>query len=208
MNHSYCSALSGLLFTGLSLLGVTNANAAGIGFDVRQVCKSVHAIRDDQLGAGIISTHCVVDIRPDNIKETMKERILSGERGAFLPPVLRGNAAALLVLPPILTNDGPPSDSLAQELQAQFAQPFQSLNEAMMAFTGQQDVQLDLGFPPPWTNLPMLAGDRVPVLQSSLSIQRLNAVQQAVIPLPPAAGLLFAGLLMLAGIRIRRQTGG
>ena len=205
MRYSFCNCLLGLL--SISLFYAASAGAASIGFDVRQVCKGVHAIRDDQFGAGIIAAHCFVDIRHDNIREIIRERILAGEAGAALLPVFRGSASSLLVLRPVLPMDGPVpgDDAFTLEVQQQLAQPFQSLSDAMGSFTGQPGVTLDLGVAPPWLSLPALSAERDLVLHASFQVQTLNA-SPTVVPLPPAAALLTAGLLMLGGSRMWRRS--
>lgn len=210
MKRLCCTTSTAWLLSSLLLFYVTNAAAASIGFDVKQVCKSVHNIRDDRFGAGIIGATCVVDIRLGNLKEVMKERILAGDHNAALLPVLRGSASSLLVLPPNLPwlsngSGQPGDDSFMRDVQQQLAEPFQSLTDAMVAFTGNQGISLDLDSPLPWTGLPALSEDRNLVFHSSLNIQSLNAIPQAVVPLPPAAGLLLAGLLVLSGLRVFRS---
>jgi hypothetical protein len=205
MRYTICNCLLGVL--SVSLFYAANAGAASIGFDVRQVCKGVHAIRDDQFGAGIVAAYCFVDIRHDNIRETIRERILAGEAGPALLPVFRGSASSLLVLRPALPMDGPVpgDDAFTLELQQQLAQPFQSLSDAIASFTGPPGVALDLGATPPWLSLPALSEERSLVFHTTFQAQTLNA-SPVVVPLPPAAGLLAAGLLMLGGSRMLRRS--
>ena len=206
MKRIYCTAISAAFYHTLFFVFPVNTSAANVGYDIKQVCKSVHAIPDDQFGAGIIATTCVVDIRLDNMKEVMKERILSGEQNATLLPALHGSASSLLVLAPNLpwsSNGGGQAadDSFTRNLQQQLAQPFLLLKDAMVAFTGNQGASLDLGYPPPWSGLPELTEDRELMFHSSINVQSMNGIQQAVVPLPPAAGLLLAGVAMLSGVR-------
>lgn len=206
MKRIYCTAISAAFYHALFFVFPVNASAASVGYDVKQVCKGVHAIRDDRFGAGVIATTCVVDIRLDNMKEVLKERILSGEHNAALLPMLHGSASSLLVLTPNLpwsSNGGGQAedDSFTRDLQQQLAQPFQSLTDAMVVFTGNQGMSLDLGYPLPWSGLPELTEDRDLVFHSSINVQSMNGIPPAVVPLPPAAGLLLAGVAMLSGVR-------
>lgn len=184
-----------LAASGLLLTASFNAAAASTGFNVHSVCKSVEAVRDRGSVAAIISTHCLVDIRLDNIKDIMKERIMAGDTSPFLPPVFRGAASSLFVLPPV------PGGGIGAgtDLQQEFSAPFTALNLGMRAFTGGQDIVLELGMPPPWEAIPAFPDNRDYLLLTSLWMESLNAVPQAVVPLPPAVGLMTGGLLMLAG---------
>jgi len=195
MKRIYCTAISATFYNALFFVFPMNTSAANIGYDVKQVCKSAHAIRDDRFGAGVIATTCVVDIRLDNIKEVLKERILSGEHDAALLPMLHGSTSSLLVLTPNLpwsSNGGGQAedDSFTRDLQQQLAQPFLSLTDVMVAFTGNQGMSLDLGHPLPWSGLANLTEDRDLVFHSSINDQSTNGngIPQAVVPLPPAAG--------------------
>lgn len=180
---------------GLWLIVSLQATAASTGFNVHSICKSAGAIRDRGAVAAIISTHCLVDIRLDNIKDIMKERIVTGDTGPFLPPVFRGTASSLFVLPPV-----PGGEIVAgTDLQQEFSAPFTALNLGMRAFTGRQDIVLEPGVPPPWESIPAFPDNRDYLLLTSLSMESLNPVPQAVVPLPPAVGLMTGGLLMLAG---------
>lgn len=206
MKRIYCTAISAAFYHALLFVFPATASAASVGYDVKQVCKSVHAIREDRFGTGVIATTCVVDVRLENMKEVLKERILSGEYNAALLPMLHGSASSLLVLFPNLpwsSNGGAQAvdDSFTRDLQQQLAQPFLSLTDAMVAFTGNQDMSLDLSHPLPWSGLPELTEDRDLLFHSSINVQSMNAIPQAVVPLPPAAGLLLAGVAMLSGVR-------
>lgn len=206
MKHICCTAISAALYHSLLFVFPANTSAANVGYDVKQVCKSVNAIRDDRFGAGIIATTCVVDVRLDNMKDVLKQRILSGEHNAALLPMLHGSASSLLVLTPNLpwsSNGGGQAvdDSFTRDLLQQLAQPFLSLTDAMVAFTGNQGTSLDLGDPLPWSELPGLTEDRDLMFHSSISVQSMNGIPQAMVPLPPAAGLLLAGVAMLSGVR-------
>lgn len=208
--HISSQACLSTLFMTLFAAGAT---AASLDFNTRSICKSKDRIIERaQVTAGMASTICVVDIRQADIKDYMKERIKSGENTPPPLPWFKGMASSHLVLTPALSQAVSTQgiDNNTGSVSEQYSQPFIALTDAMTEFTGDNTVGLNFEDGPPWLNLPSLNNNQYRI-QTTLSVQQMNAIPQAVVPLPAAGILFISGLITYTGLvwhgRRRRHSG-